>query len=680
MNEVEFNCRKKQRVSCPATRLHRVFLTASLGLVSCAFWPATVLAQTFTSTGTITISNGVAASTPYPSPIYVGTNGAASLPGVIQKVTISLHSLTCQTPEDLSLMLVAPSGNAYEFMSFAGGTSSVIGVTLTFDDNAGSLLSQSGLLFSGTYKPTSYFCESGSTNKYPSPAPQVFNSAQPCGTTTLASEFNSLNPNGTWQLFLANRLLGSAGTLGSWSLNFTMSPPDLSVTCSHTGSFCQGEAGAQYSVIVHNAGPGPSGGSVAAMVVDTFPAGLMPIAASGSGWNCVISNQTVTCTQTNQTAAGTSYPPITLAVNVATNAPASLTNTVVVSGSSDDTPGNDTAVNPTAINPLPAATITPSPLNPCPNSGGNQASAPAGASSYSWTITNGKITSATNLQTITYTAGSPGSVGLTLRISNAAGCTATNSISVPTFVDTIPPTVTCSSNITVTAFGHCPVVVNFNISASDNCTLSSLVATPASGSAFPVGTNTVTVVATDGSGNTNSCTFKVTVLPGSAPRLAAVLAGTNVILSWPSTAGCYALQFSPALLSSPSSNLWTNYAGPLTTNAGSILVTNRISVGSRFYRLALFDLTQNCGGGRFRSTQVGVFGSEPSVEECIAQTEKDEESDRGEQSRRREFVGTRKFSRCCGRDGRSPSFGQHALKRWAIFVKQGKASGESHKS
>ena len=138
----------------------------------------------------------------------------------------------------------------------------------------------------------------------------------------------------------------------------------------------------------------------------------------------------------------------------------------------------------------------------------------------------------------------------------------------------------------MTAFGYCPATVDFSVSASDNCTLSSLVATPASGSAFSVGTNTVTVVATDGSGNTNSCTFQVTVLPGPAPRLAAFPAGTNVVLSWPSTAGCYALQSTPALLSPPASSLWTTYAGPLTTNGGLIFVTNSAQVGSRFYRLA----------------------------------------------------------------------------------------------
>jgi hypothetical protein len=281
------------------------FMAASLGLVFCALWPETGLAQpiTFTSTGPITISSGVAASTPYPSPIYVGTNGAASLPGTIQNIAISLQGLTCQDPEDLSLMLVAPNGTAYEFMSDIGGTSPVNNINLTFTDSAGSVAPNGTVLTAGTFKPTSY-----ATGSYPSPAPLTYSSAAPWGTSTLFSEFEDdlLPANGTWQLFLANRLLGPAGSISSWSLNFTMNPPDLSISCSHTGNFCQGEVGAQYSIIVSNAGPGPTGGISPARFADTLPAGLMPTAASGTGWTFLISGSTVNCTQTNQTAAGTS--------------------------------------------------------------------------------------------------------------------------------------------------------------------------------------------------------------------------------------------------------------------------------------------------------------------------------------------------------------------------------------
>ncbi|MFI5120551.1 MAG: beta strand repeat-containing protein, partial [Thermoanaerobaculia bacterium] len=77
------------------------------------------------------------------------------------------------------------------------------------------------------------------------------------------------------------------------------------------------------------------------------------------------------------------------------------------------------------INPAPATpTITPTPATVCAGSTGNTADGPAGATTYAWTITNGTITSLTNIQTITYTAGPSGNVTLSLTVTNASGCSA----------------------------------------------------------------------------------------------------------------------------------------------------------------------------------------------------------------------------------------------------------------
>src|SRR5205823_9448493 len=81
------------------------------------------------------------------------------------------------------------------------------------------------------------------------------------------------------------------------------------------------------------------------------------------------------------------------------------------------------------INANPATpTITPSPAAVCANSTGNTADGPVGATTYAWSIVNGAITSATNIQTITYNAGASGTVDLTLVVTNAAGCTASNTV------------------------------------------------------------------------------------------------------------------------------------------------------------------------------------------------------------------------------------------------------------
>src|SRR6202007_2617691 len=83
------------------------------------------------------------------------------------------------------------------------------------------------------------------------------------------------------------------------------------------------------------------------------------------------------------------------------------------------------------ITPTPATpSITPTPAQVCANSAGNSAAGPAGATTYAWSIVNGSITSATNIQTITYTAGASGTVDLTLVVTNAATCPASNTLNV----------------------------------------------------------------------------------------------------------------------------------------------------------------------------------------------------------------------------------------------------------
>src|SRR5262249_2362136 len=145
--------------------------------------------------------------------------------------------------------------------------------------------------------------------------------------------------------------------------------------------------------------------------------------------------------------------------------------------------------------------------------------------------------------------------------------------------------ISCPADIVTNSPTACPLVVNFPSlpGATDNCGVTNLVVTPATGSSFPVGTNLVTAVATDSSGNTNSCTFKVIVLGNAAsPVLSIVQSGASVILSWSNAFPCFTLQYAPEL---GAANLWTNFAGPLGTNAGNFYATNGIGPSNVFYRL-----------------------------------------------------------------------------------------------
>ncbi|HVV95819.1 MAG TPA: Ig-like domain-containing protein [Rhodanobacteraceae bacterium] len=132
--------------------------------------------------------------------------------------------------------------------------------------------------------------------------------------------------------------------------------PDLTLTKHHSGNFVRGQTGATYTIVVSNTGDAATDGSMVT-VTDTLPVGLTPTTMAGANWTC--NSATLTCTRSTPLAAGSSYDPITLTVDVDANAPASVTNTANVSGGGETNTANDTFDDPTAIDPVsPSADLT----------------------------------------------------------------------------------------------------------------------------------------------------------------------------------------------------------------------------------------------------------------------------------------------------------------------------------
>jgi len=127
----------------------------------------------------------------------------------------------------------------------------------------------------------------------------------------------------------------------------TILPPNLTITKQHSGSFTQGQTGATYSITVSNTGSGLTRGTVT--VSDAIPFGLTATTISGPGWICAA--PAGPCTRSDVLASGASYPPLTVFVNVAANAPASVTNTATVSGGGADTRSASDLTVITAVNP-----------------------------------------------------------------------------------------------------------------------------------------------------------------------------------------------------------------------------------------------------------------------------------------------------------------------------------------
>jgi uncharacterized repeat protein (TIGR03803 family) len=80
-------------------------------------------------------------------------------------------------------------------------------------------------------------------------------------------------------------------------------------------------------------------------------------------------------------------------------------------------------------------------------------------------------------------------------------------------------TIDCPNDIVLTTSSN-SLAVAFSVNASDSCSTNfSLISEPPSGTEFALGTTTVTSTVTDSLGNTNSCSFTVTVLAPQPPTL-----------------------------------------------------------------------------------------------------------------------------------------------------------------
>jgi uncharacterized repeat protein (TIGR01451 family) len=116
--------------------------------------------------------------------------------------------------------------------------------------------------------------------------------------------------------------------------------PLLSIVKSHLGNFAKGQNGATYQVTVSNqAGAGPTSGLIT--VTDTIPAGLTLVSMAGTGWTCAGGS----CTRSDPLSGGSSYPNITVKVNVASNEASQLTNQVNVSGGGSSTASSSDLTN-----------------------------------------------------------------------------------------------------------------------------------------------------------------------------------------------------------------------------------------------------------------------------------------------------------------------------------------------
>jgi uncharacterized repeat protein (TIGR01451 family) len=267
--------------------------TNDLGTTSTSFplGVQVVTTRSFTNAANINVpaSGTIGKASPYPSTIVV-----SGITGFVSKVTVTLSGVTHTFPDDIDALLVGPTGLNVMIMSDCGGGGDINGVTLTFDDDAASLLPDSTQIVSGTYKPSNFV--GADLDNLPAPAP-----AAPFGSTL--SPFKGLNPNGTWSLYVQDDANNDSGNISSgWRLSITTSnsiccsgsvaAADLAIGQSATPLFTNVNGRITFTLNVTNLGPN-SASSVT--VTDTFPAGLSFVSANLSQGTATNNGNAVTC-------------------------------------------------------------------------------------------------------------------------------------------------------------------------------------------------------------------------------------------------------------------------------------------------------------------------------------------------------------------------------------------------
>ena len=159
--------------------------------------------------GPVTVLDAGPAS-PYPSTCSIPPMRAS-----IADVNVQLNRLSHTYPDDIDLLLVAPTGDNATFMSDAGTLVDVLNCTLTIDDEAATTLPDTnGIICPGTYKPANH----GAGDAFPAPAPA------PSGGVNL-STFDGGTPSGTWSLYVVDDQAQDTGHIASWRLTITLAQP-----------------------------------------------------------------------------------------------------------------------------------------------------------------------------------------------------------------------------------------------------------------------------------------------------------------------------------------------------------------------------------------------------------------------------------------------------------------------
>ena len=496
-----------------------------------------------TNTVNVIINANPATPTITPTPAQVCANSTGNTAAGPAGATSYAWSITNGT---------ITSATNIQTITYTAGASGTVGLTLVVTNASGCSASATNNVTINANPATPTIS--------PSPAQVCANStgntaAGPAGATSYAWSIVNGTITSATNIQTITYTAGASGTV------------DLTLVVTNA-SGCSASATSNVTINANPATPtiSPSPAQVCANSTGNTAAG--PAGATSYAWSIV--NGTITSATNIQTitytAGASGTVDLTLVVTNPSGCSASNTNNVI-------------------INANPATPTITTPANACANSTGNSASGPAGATSYAWSITNGTITSATNIQTITYTAGASGTVGLTLVVTNPSGCSASNTSNVTINANPATPTITpspaqvCANSTGNTASGPAGAtsyawsIVNGTITSATNVQTITYTAGPS-------GTVDLTLVVSNGAGCSASATNNVIInanpaTPSITTPASTCANSTGNSASGPAGATSYAWSITNGTITSATNIQSITYtAGASGTVGLTLLVTN----------------------------------------------------------------------------------------------------------
>jgi subtilisin-like proprotein convertase family protein len=145
----------------------------------------------------------------------------ATVSGVreIESLRVTLYGVTHSYPDDLAVLVEAPSGDSLILQSGAGGIGDADAATYVFDD-FGAALSDAAALPTGgaVVRPTSYADPDFEIAGGPAPP---WAEPFPDGAATFASVFTGQRASGTWKLWVVDCCAPDGGSIDGFSLTVT---------------------------------------------------------------------------------------------------------------------------------------------------------------------------------------------------------------------------------------------------------------------------------------------------------------------------------------------------------------------------------------------------------------------------------------------------------------------------